>query len=598
MSRRLLTPLLLLFVLLPVPVLFLLGEQGIRSVEEADRRLLLEQARADLLRDLRRHLLARRSSSWFALDDPALIAVADQPDGSFLAQPALHRARVCAGAGEPVEALEALDPLLLGAAIDGRLAGLLFASDLLADLGHSNKAARFRSDARSAAEKDPVNPAVARWAGLRSSDEGVDQAALVAWCEEVQTRGSDVQELVLLRDLVRSASAADRLGELLGSRQLWPGWAEVVRQRVQAVGVEGAALLWTRVGWFGVAADRSSARHLLGLSEWLADWQSEEGVGAALARVGIATDATPPILAGVVRGEDLTLDLGGFAIVATLPASKLFGPLDPRLVLVAGLALYLLLALLLTGALIRHQRRAEELVEARGDLIAQVTHELRTPLTVLRLYGESLLERRVPEEQRGHYLSTIVDESERLGALVDRVAAAARGTADGSGRAGPLDPLPILEQVTEKFGVVARSRSGALTTSLALPPELRLAISADDLHRILETLLDNALRYAGDPPRVHVTAERLAGSLRIVVEDEGPGIPEEEREQVFERWVRGQVGQASGTRGAGMGLHLARQTARDRGGDVTIDARPGGGLRVVVRLPLRDGAIRNGGEPT
>ncbi len=96
-------------------------------------------------------------------------------------------------------------------------------------------------------------------------------------------------------------------------------------------------------------------------------------------------------------------------------------------------------------------------------------------------------------------------------------------------------------------------------------------------------MVDNAVRYTPVGGRVTVRCERDADSLQVAVEDTGPGIPEDERERVFDRFYRGQSAEGSGT---GLGLAIVSQVAEMHRGRVTLDAGPQGGLRVLVRLPL------------
>jgi two-component system phosphate regulon sensor histidine kinase PhoR len=222
---------------------------------------------------------------------------------------------------------------------------------------------------------------------------------------------------------------------------------------------------------------------------------------------------------------------------------------------------------------------------ARDDLIAQVTHELRTPLTVLRMYGETLLSERVGGADRREYLETIVAESERLGRLVDRIAAVAREETVLE-PAGACEPGPMLEQVVHQFHAVAAVQGGQVDLEGSAADGMPIRMQEADFRLILEVLIDNAIRYGGDPPVVRVRHECGAGQLIVEVRDRGEGVGDDERERVFERWVRGSAGRRSSSRGAGMGLHLARKLARLQGGDVTLEARSDRGTCARVRVPL------------
>jgi signal transduction histidine kinase len=102
------------------------------------------------------------------------------------------------------------------------------------------------------------------------------------------------------------------------------------------------------------------------------------------------------------------------------------------------------------------------------------------------------------------------------------------------------------------------------------------------LKRCLANLLDNAIRYGG---KARVTLEDSAESLTLYIDDNGPGIPDSEQEQMFEPFRRGEASRNRATGGTGLGLAIARNLARAHGGDVTLSNRPEGGLRATLTLP-------------
>lgn len=201
---------------------------------------------------------------------------------------------------------------------------------------------------------------------------------------------------------------------------------------------------------------------------------------------------------------------------------------------------------------------------------AELSHELRTPLA--RVLGESelaLRREREPAEYRAA-LELINRNAQQLTRIVDALVAAARYEATA-------------ERVSADAYWVARdAAAGCGDAQLELdvvPPSrpLRVGIDADFAARILQPVLDNACRYGANAVRISIARED--GAIRYAVEDDGPGVAEEERERIFEPGVRGAA--ASGTRGSGLGLSLARRLARSVAGDVEAV----GGARFVVRLP-------------
>ena len=111
---------------------------------------------------------------------------------------------------------------------------------------------------------------------------------------------------------------------------------------------------------------------------------------------------------------------------------------------------------------------------------------------------------------------------------------------------------------------------------------MRVGIDSDLAERILQPVVENACRYATS--RVHIEIDRADSTVHYAIEDDGPGVAEDERERIFEPGVRGTAAGTNGNAGAGLGLALARRLARSVNGDVDAETAPGGG-RFVVRLP-------------
>lgn len=584
---------LLALALVPIPLFWTLGERSLRALESADLRLRGRQAEVELLAGLRETVRGDASSVGGAgaarlpLDDEARTGVREPPDGGFLAHPVLLAARVTAESGARIDALESLDPLLAGGGgPEAEAAARFLAARILREAGDIERSSRLRASAAHLGEH-VERPAVARWiaiesgaAGEAATDERVS-APFEAWFDEVFGRAVDLEELVLLRALARERPDGAARVARLDDRARWPERLALIRERRSELDTEGDVVLATGDGWWIV--DESTARRFPSFPSWL-EAARPGGASARLAGIDAPRGERDRVLSGVAAADGIALDLGARTIVLTLPAPRLFGTDAPRRLLGGAVALWGLLALLLVTAVLRHQRRSRELVAAREDLIAQVAHELRTPLTVLRLYGESLVEGRVPATRRTEYLRTIADEAARLGGLVDRVVRAAR-EGESEARVGDerCDAAEVVRRVTTPFRVAAEDAGGALEID-RLPDRAPARIDADELRLVLDVVLENALRHGGVPPRVHVGMEREAGVIRCLVEDEGPGLAAEDAadvDRLFERWTRGR-GVRRG--GAGMGLFLARRSVRARGGDVILKSGASGGVRVVVTL--------------
>jgi len=202
----------------------------------------------------------------------------------------------------------------------------------------------------------------------------------------------------------------------------------------------------------------------------------------------------------------------------------------------------------------------------QSAFVADAAHELRSPLTALRTTVEVVLAHPgayAPDELARDLHAEVL----RLGRLVDDLLVLARLGAV-PGRRAPLDLGAVARSVAAGRGPVEVTGGGS-----ALGDE-------DGVRRVLGNLLDNAQRHAARAVHVEVA------DGRVQVDDDGPGIPPADRERVFERFTRLDDARGRDAGGSGLGLSIARETARESGGDVVLDEAPGGGARLVLTLPV------------
>ena len=216
----------------------------------------------------------------------------------------------------------------------------------------------------------------------------------------------------------------------------------------------------------------------------------------------------------------------------------------------------------------RMRERLDRFVRDRTTMLGAVAHDLRTPITTLRLHAEFVQD----EDTRAKMIGTL----DEMQALAEAGLAFAKGDAAGEPtRATDLSAL--VESAVEDLA--AQGLDVALegeAERVVLPCRPRA------LRRAVTNLIENATRYGG-AARVRVT--RRGPEVRVLVEDRGPGIAQADLERVFEPFVRLDASRARRTGGAGLGLAIARSTARAHGGDVWLENLAGGGLRAVVVLP-------------
>lgn len=260
-----------------------------------------------------------------------------------------------------------------------------------------------------------------------------------------------------------------------------------------------------------------------------------------------------------------------------------------------GIGVLLLLAVsvgLLVASMHSMQRAAREQLE----LVARMSHELRTPLATITCAGENLADDVVstPAEAR-HYGELIKSEGRRLTKTIGDILLCCRLQAkpDAALNPQPTDVAVVIDSaLAESRAVAPDDQRIDISIEAGLPGVMA---DRDALKMALKNLVLNAVKYGrGGPVRVAAKATRTATGgeeVSITVEDEGPGIPPEERRQIFEPFFRGRLAREMEVEGSGIGLSIVRQVARSHGGRVRVGAGERQGARFVLQLPaLKPGA--------
>jgi signal transduction histidine kinase len=271
----------------------------------------------------------------------------------------------------------------------------------------------------------------------------------------------------------------------------------------------------------------------------------------------------------------LNKEFAPMLVVGGLPNSRL-----PILV-----ALFVLAAGLLTVAVMQ-LRRQQQLARLRTEFVSGVSHELRTPLAQIRWFAELLhLGKLRTDDERERSAGIIDQEARRLTYLVENVLNFSRAE-KGTNRVSP-EPAEIDREIQESldlFAPLARARGMTIRASLGI--NAMMPVDRNALRQILLNLLDNAAKYGPAGQTITVGSQIVSDRARIWVEDEGPGIPRDDRVRVWEPYIRLNRDAESSTGGSGIGLSVVRELVVLHGGRTRVESSPGGGARIVVELPL------------
>ncbi len=212
------------------------------------------------------------------------------------------------------------------------------------------------------------------------------------------------------------------------------------------------------------------------------------------------------------------------------------------------------------------RERIQRQITQRTEMLAGVSHDLRTPLTRMKLELELLDE---TEEIIG--LKSDVAEMQQM---VEGYLSFARG--EGNEAPQVTNIVELLEEV------VSAARRGGTEITLATPEELYVPVRRDGFRRCITNLVGNAARYAG---HVWITLVADRTAVEVMIDDDGPGIPVDQREAVFRPFYRLESSRNPSTGGVGLGLTIAKDVMRSHGGDIHLETSPQGGLRAHLVLP-------------
>lgn len=236
----------------------------------------------------------------------------------------------------------------------------------------------------------------------------------------------------------------------------------------------------------------------------------------------------------------------------------------------------------LAGRINHMAGRIEELMQAQRSLLHSVSHELRTPIARLE-FGLELLDARARDPDLGKRIAAMHGDLSELNALVNELLDMSKLDSARSLQAATVRLDALLRDCCETLPPSPHTVACALDDALRDPPA---TIEADArlLARALGNLLRNAQKYAAG--RIVLSARRAAGAIEIAVDDDGPGIPPDERERVFDPFYRLDRSRDRATGGFGLGLSIARKAVHLHGGTLRAEASDLGGARFVVMLPL------------
>ena len=268
-------------------------------------------------------------------------------------------------------------------------------------------------------------------------------------------------------------------------------------------------------------------------------------------------------------------------------ASIVMGPVWLTIA-VSGLLLAIVLACFAYSIFIIF--RQKRLSMMKNDFISNMTHEFKTPIATISLAADSIKNPKVSGSpaKLTRFAEIIQKENSRMNRQVEKVLQAAQiERGDFKLRPVELDVNELLREAADHMALQAERRAGSIAVELAAT---RAVIEADRTHlaNVFHNLIDNAIKYSPEAPRITVRSEDLrSGNIRVSVTDEGVGMSREDQGQIFEKFYRVHTGNRHDVKGFGLGLSYVKAVVEAHGGQVSVDSALGRGSTFAVELPPR-----------
>jgi two-component system phosphate regulon sensor histidine kinase PhoR len=230
--------------------------------------------------------------------------------------------------------------------------------------------------------------------------------------------------------------------------------------------------------------------------------------------------------------------------------------------------------------------RLRQLEGVRQEFVANVSHELRTPLSLIKSASETLLDGAKDDPAAlARFLHIIDKHANRLALLIDDLLLLS--TLDSGGLRLNRQPLPIKATVQDAIDdLQTRALARDVTLRNLVPASLVAYADNDRMRQVISNLVDNAIKYGRAGGTTSVDGSQLPdGRIEIVVIDDGPGVPKEAQERIFERFYRVDKARSREQGGTGLGLAIVKHVVQAHGGEVRLESGPGAGARFIINLP-------------
>jgi two-component system sensor histidine kinase VicK len=229
----------------------------------------------------------------------------------------------------------------------------------------------------------------------------------------------------------------------------------------------------------------------------------------------------------------------------------------------------------------------QSLEDMQVDFVANVSHELKTPLTTIKGYAETLLSGGVDEAQQKDFVEIIDSEADRMTRLVKELLMLTRiDHQQQKWYKKESDISALLRMAVRKMEITAKSKDIAINFMFDTDEKTLVEMDVDRIEQVVLNILSNAIKYTDEGGRIDVDLIVSYEKARIVISDNGIGIPEKAQARVFDRFFRVDKARSRQIGGTGLGLSISKQIVEEHGGEIELESRFGKGTKVEVSLPM------------
>jgi signal transduction histidine kinase len=228
--------------------------------------------------------------------------------------------------------------------------------------------------------------------------------------------------------------------------------------------------------------------------------------------------------------------------------------------------------------------------ENRKELVSNISHDLKTPITAIKGYIDGILDGVADTpDKMDKYIRTVSNKAAEMDGLIEQLFLYSKLDLKRQPFSfEEISPRAFLSDWSEELRFELEKQDIMLEADIRPAPEIKILADREQFKRVLGNIIQNSVKYMDkEEKRIRLHAESDDHTLRITIEDNGPGIDAEALPYIFDRFYRAEQSRSAETGGSGLGLAIAKQIMEGHGGDIRAESEPGHGTRLVLLLPIR-----------